>query len=97
MAETGQLDVCVFLLPAVVANVPFFPFPSFGAVHEVPLLVLAYVEACILVVTTLIFLACISCVAGPWCMCLTLPHLEGIIERRRGLGFATPQSVHGVG
>ena len=65
VAEIGQLDVCTSITSCGVNNSPYFPFPSFGAVHEVPILVLAYVEACILVITTLCLLACISCVAGP--------------------------------
>lgn len=79
--------MCVFLLPAVVANVPFFLFPSFGAVHEVPILVLCrnmHPCHCHINLPGLHQLCSRSLV----CLTLLVRHLEGIIERSRGLGFA---------
>ena len=33
--ETEQLDVCTSITSCGVYNSPYFPFPSFGAVHVV--------------------------------------------------------------
>ena len=96
VAETGQLDVCTSITSCGVNNSPYFRFPFFGAVHEVPILVLCRsMHPC----HCHINLAGLHQLCSRSLVCLTLlvRHLEGIIERRRGLGFPTPQSVHGVG
>ena len=92
--------MCVFLLPAVVANVPFFPFPSFGAVHEVATpsslgLCRSMHPCCYHIMLAGLHQLCSRSLM--MCLAILLRHLEGIIERHCGLGFATPQSVHEVG
>ena len=92
--------MCVFLLPAMVTSVHFFPFPSFGAVHEVATpsslgLCRSMHPCCYHIMLAGLHQLCSRSLMV--CLAILLRHLEGIIERRRGLGFATPQSVHGVG